>query len=350
VRVSELGEFGLIKLLAKELGVDYPPSRVSIRQAGLILGLGDDALVTERQDAALVWTTDTLVAGVHFLPERTAWTDTGWKALAVNVSDIAAMGASPHLALVTLMLPSDACVDGVLDFYRGLIECAKAFGVTVGGGDIVRAPVFAATVALAGWASESRLSGPRIMTRNAARPGDVVAVSGTPGDSAGGLRLLRAERATTTAAEQRLRAAHERPEPRVALGKAAVDAGVRCAIDVSDGLAQDLGHVATASEVSIRIEASRVPVSAELRATFPADALLLALAGGEDYELVLVAPRQVMDALIAKQAAAMLLGGEYTPLKEIGAVIETVNPCVAVVDETGREIEVGPGGWDHFGS
>jgi len=116
---------------------------------------------------------------------------------------------------------------------------------------------------------------------------------------------------------------------------------VRCAIDVSDGLVQDLGHIAAASEVGIRIEASRVPVSDELRAAFPADALLLALAGGEDYELVLIAPRQVISAVAAESE---------TPLTEIGVVVESMNPGVAVVDEDGHDIEVGPGGWDHFGA
>ncbi len=102
--VSEVGEFGLIKLLSAELGIEYPPAKHA-SHPGLNVGLGDDAVVGQRHDGALLWTTDTLVAGVHFLPERTDWRNTGWKALAVNLSDIAAMGGRPDLALVTLMLP-----------------------------------------------------------------------------------------------------------------------------------------------------------------------------------------------------------------------------------------------------
>jgi len=341
VLVSEVGEFGLIRLLADELGVDYPPrpGRGGRRQIGLLVGLGDDAAVSQRREGALIWTTDTLVAGVHFLPGRTAWQDVGWKALAVNLSDVAAMGGEPHLALVTLLLPDDFCVEDVLALYRGLKEAASAFGVILAGGDLVRAPVFAATVALSGWAVHSRLGDPRVMTRSAARLGDVVAVSGTLGDSAAGLRLLKDGARFRTKKSRLLRVAHERPQPRVALGLAAVRAGVRCAIDVSDGLVQDLGHVAQASGVGIRVDANRVPTSAALRDAFPSQALGLALSGGEDYELVLIASRPVIDSL---------LGATGTPLTEIGEVVHYDTPRVAVVDETGREIPLAQAGWDHF--
>jgi thiamine-monophosphate kinase len=234
--VSEVGEFGLIKLLSQQLGIEYPPSR-GVTQPGLRVGLGDDALVRQRHDGALIWTTDTLVADVHFLPQRTAWRDTGWKALAVNLSDIAAMGGRPDLALVTLILPPDYCVEDALELYAGLKEAAEAYGVTIGGGDIVRGPVFAVTVALSGWALTSRAGGIHVMTRDAARKGDVVAVSGTLGDAAAGIRLL-SEGASFEGDAFRLRQAQERPHPRVTLGQEA--SGVRCGMDVSDGLVQDL--------------------------------------------------------------------------------------------------------------
>jgi thiamine-monophosphate kinase len=339
VRVSDIGEFALIGLLAQELGVTYPHRNGSKSQPGLLVPLGDDAVVTARHDGALVWTTDTLVAGVHFLPEYSAWQDVGWKALAVNLSDVAAMGGTPYLALVTLMLPPDFRVEDVIDLYRGLKEAATAYGVTIAGGDIVRAPVFAVTVALSGWAQVSHLGQPRVMTRDMARVGDVVAVSGSLGDSAGGLRLIAEGGDLESEASRLLLAAHQRPQPRVRLAKEAVEAGVHCAIDVSDGLVQDLGHIATASHNGLRIEAVRMPVSATLHEVFPARALGLALTGGEDYELVLVAPPAVMEALLARTD---------TPLTEIGEVVHYETPHVAVVDETGREIPLGGAGWDHF--
>lgn len=339
MRVSEIGEFGLIKLLAQELGLEYPPAKGRAPE-GLLAGLGDDAVVSTRHDGALVWTTDTLVANLHFLEGQSAWHDVGWKALTVNVSDIAAMGAKPYLALVTLMLPQDFCVEDVVAVYGGLKEAAEAFGVTIGGGDIVRSPVFAITVALAGWASLPKLGEPRVMTRGAARPGDVVAVSGTPGESAAGLHLMRDDHsAFETETERHLREVYERPQPRLALGRAAVRLGVRCAIDVSDGLVQDAGHIATASGVGIRIEVSRLPVSEALRQVYPAEATRLVLTGGGDYELILVGPKAVLD-LLARRSDV--------PLTQIGEVVGADEPGVTVIDADGNELAVASGGWDHF--
>jgi thiamine-monophosphate kinase len=336
--VSEIGEFGLIKLLAGEFGLVYPPSR-SDAQPGLQVGLGDDAVVSERHDGSLIWTTDTMVEGVHFLPACTAWQDVGWKALATNLSDIAAMGGTPYLALITLCLPTDFQVEDAVDLYRGLHECATAFSVTLGGGDIVGAPVFSITIALSGWAEDASDGHAAVLRRSAAQPGDVVAVSGSIGDAVAGLRLALNGSEFQTAAEQRLKVAMDRPQPRVTLGLEAVRAGLRCGIDLSDGLVQDLGHVATASRVGIRVDAVRVPSSEALREVFPAEAFGLAISGGQDYELLLIGPRDAVEALI---------DSSKTPLTEIGDVYASDTPRVAVVDETGREIPLAHGGWDHF--
>ena len=339
MRVSDIGEFGLIELLSREFGLPYPPQPGARPRPGLLVDLGDDAVVTARRDGALVWTTDTMVAGVHFLPERTSWESVGWKALAVNVSDIAAMGATPHLALVTLCLPADHLVDDALALYRGLRQAAEAYGVMLGGGDIVRAPVFAITVALSGWADVPALGQPRVLTRSAARLGDVVAVTGNLGDSAAGLQLLLDGDAFTDEAHRLLRDAHERPQPAVECGKAAVRAGVHCGIDISDGLVQDLGHIARASNVGIRIDAARLPLNDALVSIYPGRAAGLALTGGEDYQLALVAPPPVMEALIAAAPCRVTV---------IGEVVHYEEPRVAVVDETGREIPLSRGGWDHL--
>jgi len=338
VRVSKIGEFGLIQLLAREFGLDYP-SLHGASQPGLQVGLGDDAVVTDRRDGSLIWTTDTMVDGVHFLPDKSAWSDVGWKALATNLSDIAAMGGKPHLALVTLCLPADFQVEDAVALYRGLHECATAFGVTLGGGDVVSAPVFSITIALSGWAESAPDGGAAVLTRSAAQPGDVVAVSGNVGDAVAGLLLARDDREFKTEAERRLRAAEQRPQPRVDLGLEAVRAGLRCGIDISDGLVQDLGHVATASGVGIRVDAASVPTSEALREAFPAEALGLAVSGGGDYELLLIGPRAVVEALI---------DDSDSPLTEIGDVYKSDEPHVAVVDESGREIPLSHGGWDHF--
>jgi thiamine-monophosphate kinase len=341
MRASEIGEFGLIKLLAAEFGIEYPPARDAVRQPGLLVDLGDDAVVTQRRDAALIWTTDTLVADVHFLAGRTPWEAVGWKALAVNLSDIAAMGGTPDLALVTLTLPADFCVEDARAVYGGLKQAADEYGVTLGGGDIVRAPAFSITVALSGWAVQSRLGEPQVMRRSAARAGDIVAVTGLLGDAAGGLQLIRDGAAFDRPEQMALRNAQERPRPRVDCGRTAVQVGVRCAIDISDGLVQDLGHVARASGAGIRIEVVRLPISDALRELLPARAAGLALTGGEDYQLALIGARPAIERLIA--------AGECD-ITEIGEVMSYDRPRVAVVDETGREIPAVAGGWDHLSS
>jgi thiamine-monophosphate kinase len=250
------------------------------------------------------------------------------------------MGGTPDLALITLALPADFLVDDAIALYQGVREAATAFDITLGGGDIVRSPVFSITVALSGIAETPKLGETAVMTRGAARIGDVIAVSGNVGDSAGGLRLLQSESYSNSEAARHLRVAHIRPNPRLVLGKAAVESGVRCAIDVSDGLLQDLGHIARASNAAIRIDAARVPISDALHEVFPGRALGIALTGGEDYELVLAGPRPVIEALIDRSE---------TPLTEIGEVIHHPEaPRVAVVDETGLEIPLGNAGWDHF--
>ena len=338
VKVSEIGEFGLIKLLAREFGIEYPPKPGHVAP-GLLVGLGDDAVVTERRDGAVIWTTDTMVEGNHFRPGIGTWEDVGWKALASNVSDIAAMGGKPHLALVTLMLPAGFSVEDAVALYRGLHECAQTFEVTLGGGDLVRSTVFAVTVALAGWAYSPKLGLPLVLRRDTARPGDLVAVSGAPGDSAGGLKLMLAGRTATSDDEKRLVAAHLRPSPRVALGQAAVQGGLRCGIDVSDGLVQDLGHIATASAVGIVVDATRVPVSDTLRAAWPDEAMDLALGGGEDYELVVVGPRAAMERYVAATDNGVTV---------IGEVVASDEAFVRVLDAEGREMPLAHRGWDHF--
>jgi thiamine-monophosphate kinase len=338
VKVSEVGEFGLIALVTREFGIEYPPKRGQT-VPGLLVPLGDDAVVSEPRNDALIWTTDTMVLGEHFRPEFSPWPDVGWKSLASNVSDIAAMGGQPHLALVTLMLPPDFEVEDVLSLYRGLHECATAFGVTLGGGDIVRSPVFAITVALSGWAYAGDDGAPIVLRRDAARPGDLVAVTGTPGDSAGGLRLLLAGPEIESAAQKHLVQAHSRPIPRVAAAQAAVRSGLRCGIDVSDGILQDLGHIANASGVEIEVDATKTPLSEALREIWPEQALELALGGGEDYELMLIGPSEAMEPYAARSENGATV---------IGRVVSEGQAGVRVVDAAGRELALAHRGWDHF--
>ncbi|HEY5640811.1 MAG TPA: thiamine-phosphate kinase [Dehalococcoidia bacterium] len=318
--VSQLGEFGLIERLTRIVGAEGPPD--------LIVGPGDDAAVWRAGSDYLIATTDAMVEGVHFSPGRTPWEDVGWKALAVNVSDIAAMGGTPLFALVTLALPPETPAGTMDALYRGLGQCAREYGAIVAGGDVVRALQVSVTVALMGRAGQ-RDGEPLLLRRSAARPGEVIAVTGTLGDSAAGLRRLQ----EGAAGGDPLVVRHARPEPRVEAGQAAVKAGLRCAIDVSDGLLQDLGHVCEMSNVGAVLRAADVPMSDELRAAFPDDALELACSGGEDYELLLIGPA----AAVARVPGVTV----------IGEIVEGP-PRAALLDSEGAEIRFARGGWDAF--
>ena len=331
MKVSELGEFALIDRLARSLGG---------QAAGrLAIGIGDDAAVWRAEGGALIATTDTLVAGVHFLPERTPWRDLGWKALAVNVSDVAAMGGTPELALVTLGVPPETEVARVDELYQGLAEAGEAFGAVIAGGDIVRAPVFFVSVTLMGRAEVDAAGEPLVLRRDAAQAGDLVAVTGSLGGAAGGLIALRdggLDDSTASALIER----HLRPQPRLRAGQAALRAGLRCAIDVSDGLIQDLGHVCRASGLGAVVRSDALPIDPALAAAFaPEEALGLATAGGEDYELVLVgAPEKI-------EAAGR---DSDVPLTVIGEMVAAERHEAKLLDGSGREIALPTQGWDHL--
>jgi thiamine-monophosphate kinase len=329
MEVSDLGEFGLIERLRAALPAAMPDR--------LIVGIGDDAAVWRNGDVYTIATTDTMVAGVHFLPGAVAWRDVGWKALAANVSDIAAMGGVPAFALVTLCLPPETPVDAVDALYAGLRECAEAHGVAIAGGDIVSSSVFAITIALTGDAAIDANGEPLLLRRGAARPGDILAVTGALGGSAGGLRALVAGAAATDAT-RRLIARHMRPQPRLDAGRAAIAAGIRCAIDVSDGLAQDLGHICEASRVPAELRLDRIPLDNDLAAAYPGDAVTMAVTGGEDYELLLVGAEDA----IARASAAL-----SAPLTVVGRIV-TGPPRVRLLDASGAEVTLPASGWDHL--
>jgi thiamine-monophosphate kinase len=323
VDVSEIGEFGLIERLTSVLGQKAPPE--------LVVGVGDDAAVWQAGDQYLLATTDTLVEGVHFLPAVTPWADVGWKALAVNVSDIGAMGGEPLFALVTLALPPETAAGDMEALYGGLRECAEAYTVTVAGGDVVSAPQVSITVALNGRAQVSD-GQPLLLLRGGARAGDAIAVSGTLGDSAGGCGACE----TQPGSRAHLRA---RAAAAAAVGSAGAREGIRCGIDVSDGLLQDIGHTCEMSGVGALLKADAVPVSAALLAAYPEDALRLACTGGEDYELVLVGERNLIEQAAAASGVAVTF---------IGEIVGDAERRVRLLDGQGGEIDFGAVGWDHM--
>jgi thiamine-monophosphate kinase len=344
VTVAQVGEFGLINRLATRLE--------STRPKNLRVGIGDDAAAWLPTPGTLtVATTDALVEGVHFDLATTSWCDLGWKALAENVSDIAAMGCQPRYALIALGAHQDQPVADLESLYDGLAECAEAYGCAVVGGDVVYAPCVVIQVTLVGESQPTHDQGsdPALLRRSAARPGDTLAVTGPLGASAAGLRLLAASAPRLTSrrsqVEDALVAAHCRPQPRVTAGLALVDAGVRCAIDVSDGLVADVGHLCELSGVDAEIEVDRVPIHPAAATRFAEEAREMALSGGEDYELICAAPEEVLE-----RASEMLRMRGEPPLLRIGSVVAQAGPepSVRVRDAAGLLVPIGRAGYQHF--
>ena len=338
--VCEVGEFRLIKLLAETLdaeGVEGPALEGHTTQ-GPLVGIGDDAAAWDGEAGTRVLTTDAMVEGVHFELGLTGWRDLGWKAMAVNLSDMAAMGCLPTCSVVTLGLRGDLPVNGLIEMYRGIADACRSHGGQVVGGDIVRSPVFFVSVAMEGQASITEPDGRGvILTRGAAEIGDVIAVTGNLGDSAGGLRMAQVGERFNDSTE-RLRAAHFRPEPRLAAGQALARAGIRAAMDISDGLMGDLSKMCEASEVGAIVRGYDVPASDVLRSRFPEEWLSLALTGGEDYELLFTGPEKTVRGV--SEAVDI-------PVTIIGEIIEASRE-VSVLDADGDAIEANRGGWDHF--
>jgi thiamine-monophosphate kinase len=274
-------------------------------------------------DGRVVATTDLLVEGRHFRRDWSSAADVGVKAAAQNLADIAAMGATATALLVGLATPGDLPAQWALDLMRGLAaECGRA-GAAIAGGDVT-----ASDTLMLGVTALGDLGGVPPVTRAGARPGDILAVAGRLGWSAAGLALLSAG---TPAADEDLARAHRRPQPPYAAGPQAARLGATSMIDISDGLIQDLGHVAAASGVSINIETARLPATGPLRAAAAAlgtDWQDWALAGGEDHALVATFP----------PAAVLPAGWARLGTVAAGAGV--------LVDARPRG---GPGGWNHFG-
>jgi thiamine-monophosphate kinase len=334
MKVSELGEFGLINLLAK---IAY---RIRDKQTpawqNLIIGIGDDAAAWRGDASTQLLTVDSFIQDEHFSLAMTSWQEAGWKALAVNLSDIAAMGGVPQYAVVSLALPGDTEVDDMKALYQGMTELAREFGVAIVGGDISRAPQVALNISVLG--STGNRNG-TMLTRSGAKPGDRIAVTGYLGAASAGLEMLIEKLTFDDKTSARLKQAFLKPYPRVNEGRLFLEQGVKSAIDISDGLVSDLGHVCQASKLGARLEVSTVPVDPAVRTGFGDRALELALSGGEDYELLFTARAEIIDN-ISKIAKC--------PITVIGDMIADKEHRVSLFDQKGNPFKLDRGGWEHF--
>ena len=338
MQIRDLGEFGVIALL-NDLVVEGRSGADNGTAFGFELAVdtGDDAAAWLSDKATELFTTDTVVEGIHFTRETTPWPDLGWKAIGSNISDIAAMGGLPMYALITLGMPPETEVSVLTQLYEGMLEICKVYGVSIIGGDMVRSPVMFITVALTG------LHSGQVMLRSTAKPGDRIGVTDYLGGSAGGLRLMLENDVTSTvsrSAKEYLRRSHRHPIPAVTEGRILSQAGVATAMDVSDGLADDLSKLCMASGVSARVYSDQVPTHRLLKEAYPDQYADLAIRGGEDYLLLFTADTDTMNEVMSQLGEGAAVIGEITEGKP-GKVI--------LVDAAGAEVPPGPGGWDHFG-
>jgi thiamine-monophosphate kinase len=285
-----MGEFELLARLRERL----PPPGPRVR-----VGSGDDAAVTV-PGGATATSVDALVEGVHFRRDTTSLTQIGRKALAAALSDLAAMGAGPGEAYVTVGVPADLDEAGCLELFDGIVALATETGTTVAGGDVTRAPALTLAVTVVGHAPSAEW----LVSRGGAQPGDALVLTGEIGGAAAGLLLLEHPELASAVPEEtagRLRRRQLDPTPRLAAGQALAAAGARAMIDLSDGLGGDAGHLGAASGVRIRIDAGALPLApgvAEIATAAGRDPLELAASGGEDYELLAaLAPERLPAAI-----------------------------------------------------
>jgi thiamine-monophosphate kinase len=325
-----LGEFELIDRYFR------PLQQVGAQQSGrIVTGIGDDAAVLELPpNRQLVAALDTLVEGVHF-PVDSPPASIGHRALAVNLSDLAAMGATPAWYLLSLTLPR-VNEDWLAEFAQGMYALAQRASIALVGGDTTRGPLSLSVQVMGHVAPGAAI------TRTGARPGDLLYVSGNPGDAAAGLALeldSRCDERNDDDSQRTLRQRFRYPQPRLALGSALVGLA-SAAMDVSDGLAADAGKLAAASGCGARIDAERLPLSAALRAhCTPAQALRHALSGGDDYELCFTVPQARATELASRAAQC------GTTVTRIGAI--EAAPGLRLFHE-GRALAQDFCGFDHF--
>ncbi|MFW6135925.1 MAG: thiamine-phosphate kinase [Chloroflexota bacterium] len=334
MHISELGEFPLIDRVAEI---------VAVERADVLVGIGDDVAVLADGEELILATVDSQVEGVHFLRHVTTPRQLGRRALAINLSDIAAMGGRPQYALVSLALPSDTDVAWVEELYRGLREEGDRSGTAIIGGNMASSPERAfIDVCVLG-----RVRRHHLMLRSGAQPGDQVLVTGNLGDAAAGLAVaLDPDLPVAASQREALLSRYLTPTPRLAEAAVIARSGAATAmIDVSDGLSSDVGHICDRSQVGVRLWAERLPISSAARRVARLNdepAWRLSLGASDDYELCFTAPPEATDALIADVREET-----GTSVTRIGQIVPPQEGRSLILED-GGEIALEAAGWQHF--
>jgi thiamine-monophosphate kinase len=334
MKVSELGQFGLIDVVAKMIEKSRDERADSWRN--LLTGIGDDCAVWRGIAANQMAKVDCQVEGVHFNLDIISWEDLGWKSLAVDLSDIAAMGGIPQYALVSLGLPLDTEVENVVSLYKGILKLAARSGTAIVGGNMSCSSKIFIDVSVIG-----KTGNPdgKYLSRSSAQPGDRVAVTGWLGTSSAGLEMLTRKLKFETKISDCVRQAFCQPQPRLEEGQLLVKEGVKTAIDVSDGLLADLGHICQASGLGAVIEVEKLPIRDEVKKSYGQRSFEMALSGGEDYELLFTGRPEVIDKV--KRSSSCLV-------TTIGEIVAENAGQIVLINEEGKRTRAKATGWDHF--
>ena len=331
--LKEIGEFGFIKKISRGC---------LIRPDTIVKAIGDDAAAFKSDpDQLTLITTDLLVERIHFLREAISGFDLGYKALAVNLSDIAAMGGTAREAFISIAIPDDCQLDYLDEIYNGIKDLAARYDVNVLGGDTTRSKIdLIINIVIQGVVPEAE-----ILCRNAAQPADIICSTGFLGDSKAGLHLILNQITADSQVLKSLLEAHNLPQPHLREGRfLARQSGVHAAIDTSDGLSSDLGHIVEESRVGARLYADKIPISPSLKsfcARFDFDPVDYALSGGEDYTLLCtIAPERAEDILHEFEKTFK------RPLFVIGEI--TADKQLTLLNPDGKTKPITPTGWDHF--
>ena len=320
--LKEIGEFGFIKKISRGC---------LIRPQNIVKAIGDDAAAFKPDAGQLsLITTDLLVERIHFLRDAISGFDLGYKSLAVNLSDIAAMGGTAREAFVSIAIPEDCPVDYLEEIYRGMKELAAKYEVNILGGDTTSSKIdLILNVAVHGAVAENEM-----LCRDAAQLGDIVFSTGFLGDSKAGLHLILNHIAADSEDLKSLLKAHLLPEPHLHEGRfLARQKAVHAAIDTSDGLSADLGHILEESRAGARLYADKIPLSENLEkfcSQFHFDPVAYALSGGEDYTLLVTAAADAADKIATayqdKFSRPLFAIGEITDTAKM-ALIDRIKPA-----------------------
>lgn len=332
--ISNQNEFHLIEHWAEILPPDAPSK--------VLLGIGDDAAYLADLKSP-VFSCDALIENVHFRRKWITPRQLGWKSMAVNVSDMAAMGAVPVAVTVSLALPPQTETAWVENLYRGFADAAERFHFSIVGGDTTKSDQIMISVSIIG-----ELISSHALRRDGAKENDVLLVTGTLGESAAGLAVLQSNKKTHTPFEQHCIEKHFLPYPRVAEIRAAlnVENALHSAIDISDGIAGDAAHIAAKSNLDLMIDVAQIPISDNCQKTadnLNADPLQWALAGGEDYELLLC-----VDPAAADHVIELIQSATNTPVHRVGLCRKPASSQGKVLLCRNGESIPAPRSWRHF--